>query len=85
MNLGPHIREIESDGSEIIRMFYTEFDSLLPKEKQGLTFYPAKFAKQIDEVNDWVYDTVNNGYRIESKETDCKSVQMWICNNAKGI
>jgi len=33
----------------------------LPKEKQGITFYPAKLAKEIDEVNDWVYDTVNNG------------------------
>ena len=47
--------------SEIIRMFYTEFDSLLPDEKKGLTFYPAKLAKEIDEMNTWVYDTVNNG------------------------
>jgi len=43
-------------------MFYTEFDSLLPESKRGVTFYPEKFAKQIDEINDWVYDTVNNGY-----------------------
>src|SRR5579859_1771185 len=43
-------------------MFYTEFDSLLPEEKKGITFYPEKYAKQIDEVNTWVYDTVNNGY-----------------------
>jgi len=49
--------------SEIIRMFYTEFDSILPKEKQGVTFYPSKLAKEIDEVNDWVYDTVNNGFQ----------------------
>jgi hypothetical protein len=42
-------------------MFYTEFDSLLPEEKRGVTFYPEKYAKQIDEVNTWVYDTVNNG------------------------
>ena len=48
--------------SEIIRMFYTEFDSLLPEDKKGVTFYPAKLAKQIDDVNDWVYDTVNNGF-----------------------
>jgi glutathionyl-hydroquinone reductase len=53
---------VNNESSEIIRTFYTEFDSLLPKEKQGVTFYPAKFAKQIDEVNDWVYDTVNNGF-----------------------
>src|SRR5579859_293235 len=42
-------------------MFYTEFDSLLPEEKRGVTFYPAKLAKLIDETNTWVYDTVNNG------------------------
>jgi len=42
-------------------MFYTEFDSLLPEEKRGVTFYPAKLAKEIDEMNSWVYDTVNNG------------------------
>jgi putative glutathione S-transferase len=47
--------------SEIIRMFYTEFDSILPEDKKGVTFYPAKLAKEIDDVNDWVYDTVNNG------------------------
>jgi putative glutathione S-transferase len=61
MNPGSHFRRIGFNDSEIIRMFYTEFDSLLPKEKQGITFYPAKLAKSIDEVNDWVYDTVNNG------------------------
>jgi putative glutathione S-transferase len=42
-------------------MFYTEFDSLLPDEKRGITFYPKKFGNQIDEINDWVYNTVNNG------------------------
>ena len=42
-------------------MFYTEFDSLLPEDKRGLTFYPSKLAKEIDEMNTWVYDTVNNG------------------------
>jgi len=47
--------------SEIIRMFYTEFDSLLPESKQGITFYPSHLAKEIDEMNTWVYDTVNNG------------------------
>lgn len=42
-------------------MFYTEFDSILPPSKKGLTFYPSHHAQQIDAVNTWVYDTVNNG------------------------
>jgi putative glutathione S-transferase len=45
-------------------MFYTAFDGLLPENKRRLTFYPEKYAKEIDEVNYWVYDTVNNGYDI---------------------
>jgi glutathionyl-hydroquinone reductase len=42
-------------------MMYTAFDSLLPAEKGGITFYPEPLRKQIDEINEWVYDTVNNG------------------------
>ena len=42
-------------------MFYTEFDSILPPSKKGLTFYPSHHAQQIDAINAWVYDTVNNG------------------------
>jgi len=49
-----------TDPSEIIRIFNTAFDSLLPEDKR-FTFYPEKFAKQIDEINEWVYDSVNNG------------------------
>jgi glutathionyl-hydroquinone reductase len=51
---------VNNESSEIIRMFYTEFDEFIPEEKR-VTYYPSKLGKQIDEVNDWVYDTVNNG------------------------
>jgi hypothetical protein len=61
MNLGIVWKSIVND-SEIIRMFNTEFDSLLPQDKKGITFYPEKLAKEIDGINDWVYDTINNGY-----------------------
>jgi glutathionyl-hydroquinone reductase len=61
MSLGLRLPGLWADDSEIIRMFYTEFDSLLPEGKKGVTFYPKKFGKEIDEINDWVYNTVNNG------------------------
>lgn len=47
-------------------MLYTEFDSLIPeplrepsKGKAGL--YPEHLRSEIDSMNEWVYNTVNNG------------------------
>ncbi|KAM3420805.1 hypothetical protein BST61_g4050 [Cercospora zeina] len=57
---------VSNESSEIIRMFYTEFDHLLPAElreenTEGGGFYPEHLRKEIDEMNEWVYHTVNNG------------------------
>lgn len=59
---------VNNESSEIIRMLYTEFDHLLPddlkestKEKNGGGLLPDKLRADIDDMNDWVYNTVNNG------------------------
>lgn len=59
---------VNNESSEIIRMLYAEFDAFVPeqhreatKEKLGGGLYPAPLRKEIDELNDWVYNTVNNG------------------------
>ncbi|KAF3918023.1 hypothetical protein ABW21_db0203753 [Orbilia brochopaga] len=52
---------VNNESSDIIRMLYTEFDGLLDDKQKGNTYYPAELAKEIDEMNDWVYDTINNG------------------------
>ncbi|KAK6076438.1 glutathione s-transferase [Seiridium cupressi] len=57
---------VNNESSEIIRMFYSEFDDLLPEayrevNRPGGGFYPQQLRSQIDDINGWVYDTVNNG------------------------
>ncbi|KAI0806214.1 glutathione S-transferase [Irpex lacteus] len=52
---------VNNESSEIIRMFNSEFNDRLPEEKAKLDYYPEALREEIDSVNEWVYDTVNNG------------------------
>ncbi|MDK1286932.1 glutathione S-transferase family protein [Pseudoalteromonas umbrosa] len=51
-------RIVSNESSEIIRMFNTAFDTLTGNT---LDFYPSALQTQIDEINDFVYDSINNG------------------------
>ncbi|KAK4952907.1 hypothetical protein LTR28_006516 [Elasticomyces elasticus] len=47
-------------------MFYTAFDSLIPKEMREETkgdagLFPEKLRPEIEKMNDWVYNLINNG------------------------
>jgi putative glutathione S-transferase len=53
---------VSNESSEIVRFLNTGFDSLLSDgEKKNLDLYPEALRSEIDELNGWVYDTVNNG------------------------
>ncbi|GJE97463.1 glutathione-S-transferase [Phanerochaete sordida] len=52
---------VNNESSEIIRIFNAAFNDLLPKDKAALDLYPESLRSEIDELNAWVYDTVNNG------------------------
>ncbi|KAH7910114.1 glutathione S-transferase [Hygrophoropsis aurantiaca] len=52
---------VNNESSEIIRMFNTEFNDLISPEKATIDIYPEAHRKEIDNINEWVYDTVNNG------------------------
>ncbi|EGD95440.1 glutathione S-transferase [Trichophyton tonsurans CBS 112818] len=52
---------VSNESSEIIRMFYHEFDSLLDDKYKSVDLLPAALEKDIDAANEWIYDTVNNG------------------------
>lgn len=49
---------VNNESSEIIRMFNSAFNSVGAKEGD---YYPEPLRDEIDEVNDRVYSTVNNG------------------------
>ena len=51
---------VNNESSEIIRIFNTAFNHLLPKDKAELDLYPESLRPEIDELNAWVYDTVNS-------------------------
>lgn len=51
----------KKQSSEIIRMFYTEFDDLLPEEYRQVNLFPEPLRAQIEETNEWTYDQINNG------------------------
>jgi putative glutathione S-transferase len=61
---------INNESSEIIRMFYEEFDELLTENLREINkptggLYPKNLRQDIDQMNDWVYHTINNGvYKV---------------------
>lgn len=52
---------VSNESADIIRMFYHEFDHLLPEKYKKLDLLPDDLKKQIDETNEWTYNDINNG------------------------
>lgn len=50
---------VNNESSEIMRMLNTNFDQW--SSKPQLTFYPDEFKSEIDQLNSWIYDGINNG------------------------
>ncbi|KAL9224332.1 hypothetical protein vseg_000376 [Gypsophila vaccaria] len=50
---------VNNESSEIIRMLNSEFNDIA--ENAVLDLYPQHLRNKIDEVNEWTYDTINNG------------------------
>lgn len=49
---------VNNESSEIIRMLNTEFDAF---GDAGFDLYPAALRREIDEINRFIYDNINNG------------------------
>lgn len=54
---------VSNESSEILRMLYTEFDEFVPEalRESAKPLLPLKLKGEIEAMNEWVYDTVNNG------------------------
>ncbi|ELR25249.1 glutathione Stransferase domain containing protein [Acanthamoeba castellanii str. Neff] len=50
---------VNNESSEIIRMFNTEFNAFAKHPEVDL--YPAEQREEIDALNTWMYETINNG------------------------
>lgn len=53
---------VNNESSEIIRFFNTAFEDLVGK---GHDYYPKDLQPQIDDINDFIYNAINNGvYKV---------------------
>lgn len=53
-----HNRIVNNESAEIIRMFNSAFDQLGARDGD---FYPEALRTEIDDINAYVYDRINNG------------------------
>lgn len=49
---------VSNESADIIRMFNSAFDAVGARAGD---YYPPALREKIDELNGWIYDTVNNG------------------------
>lgn len=54
-------RIVSNESSEIIRMFYREFDNLLPPKLAQVDLLPGDLKEEIEQANEWTYNDINNG------------------------
>lgn len=52
---------VNNESSEIVRMLNTEFNDIIESNYADVDLYPEELRAQIDELNGWIYDNINNG------------------------
>lgn len=65
---------VNNESAEIIRMLNAEFNALA--ERPEIDLYPEHLRHQIDEINSWIYPSINNGvYRSGFAQTQAAHEQ----------
>ncbi|GAA5944521.1 hypothetical protein JCM1841_007048 [Sporobolomyces salmonicolor] len=57
---------VNNESSEIVRFMNTAFNEVIDDKYAKLDLYPEACRKEIDDQNDWVYNTVNNVRTLSS-------------------
>ncbi|MCO5570195.1 hypothetical protein L7F22_023913 [Adiantum nelumboides] len=52
---------VNNESSEVIRMLNHCFDDFVEPQFKSIDLYPQELRAEIDGINEWVYNTVNNG------------------------
>lgn len=67
---------VNNESSEIIRIFNTEFNDIIPADNAKIDIYPEEHRKEIDSINDWVYDAINS---LSSRSPPLASEALTVC------
>lgn len=71
-------RIVSNESSEIIRMFYYAFDDLVQEQYKSLDLFPEKLREDIEAMNEWVYNDVNNGVYKSGFATCVMPCQLYL-------
>jgi len=52
---------VNNESSEIIRIFNSAFNHLLPADKAAVDLYPEELRTEIDSINEWMFEMLNMG------------------------
>ncbi len=51
---------MNNESSEIIRIFNSAFNHLLPADKAAVDLCPEKLRTEIDSINEWIFEMLNS-------------------------
>jgi putative glutathione S-transferase len=76
---------VNNESAEIIRMFNSDFNKSLPEDKAGVDLYPEPLREEIDGVNEWVYEQINNGVYKAGFATSQEAYQEAVTGVFEGL
>ncbi|WVO14871.1 hypothetical protein L204_102510 [Cryptococcus depauperatus] len=76
---------VNNESGEIIRFLNTAFNDQIAEDKAKLDLYPEELRKEIDEINEWVYNDINNGVYKSGFATNQQAYETAVTALAKAL